>query len=44
MLRVRFLQHWYALSDPFMEEALYGMAVLRPFAEGCQKFCVQGLT
>ena len=32
MLRVHFLQQWYALSDPAMEEALYDTAVLRRFA------------
>lgn len=32
MLRVHFLQQWYALSDPSMEEALYDTAVMRPFA------------
>ena len=33
MLRVHFLQQWYALSDPAMEEALYDTAVMRRFAE-----------
>jgi len=32
MLRVHFLQQWYALSDPSMEEALYDTAVIRRFA------------
>ena len=32
MLRVHFLQQWYALSDPAMEEALYDTAVMRRFA------------
>ena len=32
MLRVHFLQQWYALSDPSMEEALYDTAVMRRFA------------
>ncbi|HEC0958038.1 TPA: transposase, partial [Klebsiella pneumoniae] len=32
MLRVHFLQQWYALSDPYMEEALYDTAVMRRFA------------
>ena len=32
MLRIHFLQQWYALSDPGMEEALYDTAVLRQFA------------
>jgi IS5 family transposase len=32
MLRIHFLQHWYALSDPAMEEALYEIAPLRQFA------------
>ena len=26
-----FLQHWYGLSDPAMEEALYDMEVMRKF-------------
>lgn len=37
MLRVHFLQQWYALSDPAMEEALYDTAVMRRFA------CLNGL-
>jgi IS5 family transposase len=32
MLRIHFLQQWYALSDPAMEEALYEIAPLRQFA------------
>lgn len=32
MLRLHFLQQWYALSDPAMEEALYEIAPLRQFA------------
>ncbi|MBA0286635.1 IS5 family transposase [Stenotrophomonas sp. MH181796] len=32
MLRVHFLQQWYALNDPSMEEALYDTAVMRRFA------------
>ena len=32
MLRVHFLQQWYALSDPAMEEALYEIPTLRRFA------------
>lgn len=32
MLRIHFLQQWYALSDPAMEEALYDTAVMRRFA------------
>jgi IS5 family transposase len=32
MLRVHFLQQWYALSDPAMEEALVDTAVMRRFA------------
>ena len=31
-LRLHFLQQWYALSDPAMEEALYEIAPLRQFA------------
>jgi IS5 family transposase len=33
MLRIHFLQHWYALSDPAMEEALYDTAAMRRFAQ-----------
>ena len=33
MLRVHFLQQWYALSDPAMEEALYEIASMRQFAK-----------
>jgi IS5 family transposase len=33
MLRVHFLQQWYALSDPAMEEALTDTAVMRRFAQ-----------
>ncbi|MBS0457905.1 MAG: IS5 family transposase [Proteobacteria bacterium] len=32
MLRIHFLQQWYALSDPAMEEALLDTAVMRRFA------------
>ena len=32
MLRIHFLQQWYALSDPAMEEVLYDTAVMRRFA------------
>lgn len=32
MLRIHFMQQWFALSDPAMEEALYDMASLRHFA------------
>ncbi len=32
MLRVYFLQQWFALSDPGVEDALYESAVLRHFA------------
>lgn len=33
MLRIHFLQQWYALSDPAMEEALYEIASMRQFAK-----------
>lgn len=33
MLRIHFLQQWYALSDPGMEEALYEIPTLRRFAQ-----------
>jgi IS5 family transposase len=32
MLRVYFLQHWYALSDPMAEETLYDSEAMRQFA------------
>ena len=32
MLRIYFLQQWYALSDPAAEEALYDMESMRQFA------------
>ncbi len=32
MLRIHLLQHWYELSDPAMEDALYDMLTLRRFA------------
>ena len=31
MLRIHFLQQWFNLSDPAMEEALYDMALFREF-------------
>ena len=31
MLRIYFLQHWYGLSDPAVEEALYDIEVMRKF-------------
>ena len=31
MLRIHFLQQWFNLSDPVMEEALYDMALFREF-------------
>lgn len=33
MLRVYFLQNWYALSDPMAEEMLYDSDAMRRFAE-----------
>jgi IS5 family transposase len=33
MLRVYFLQNWYALSDPMAEETLYDSEAMRRFAE-----------
>ena len=32
MLRVYFMQHWYNLSDPAMEDALYDSRAMREFA------------
>ena len=29
MPRIQFMQHWFALSDPAMEEVLYGMQSMR---------------
>ncbi len=33
MLRIYYLQQWYALSDPSMEESLYEIASMRHFAQ-----------
>jgi len=33
MLRIHYLQQWFALSDPSMEEALHDMPVFREFAK-----------
>ncbi|AOJ12987.1 hypothetical protein WJ02_05020 [Burkholderia vietnamiensis] len=33
MLRIHFLQQWFNLSDPGMEEALYDMPLFQQFAE-----------
>ena len=32
MLRIPFMQQWFALSDPTMEESLYDVASMRRFA------------
>lgn len=32
MLRIHLLQHWFSLSDPAMEEALYEITSMRQFA------------
>lgn len=32
MLRIHFMQHWFGLSDPAMEDALYDMTSVRQFA------------
>ena len=32
MLRIHFMQHWFNLSDPAMEEALYDIPAIREFA------------
>lgn len=34
LLRIHFLQPWYALSDPAMEEALIDTPVMRRFTPG----------
>ncbi len=31
MLRIHFLQHWYAISDPGAEEVLYDSRAMRGF-------------
>lgn len=31
MLRIHFLQHWFSLSDPAVEEALYDSLAMRGF-------------
>ena len=33
MLRIHFLQQWFALSDPAMEEALFDVPLFREFAQ-----------
>ena len=33
MLRIYFMQHWYGLSDPAMEDALYDIESMRRFAD-----------
>jgi len=33
MLRIHFMQQWFGLSDPAMEEALHDMALFREFAQ-----------
>ena len=33
MLRIYFMQHWFALSDPGAEEAIYDSRVMREFAQ-----------
>ena len=33
MLRIHFLQHWFNLSDPAVEEALYDSAAMRGFVD-----------
>jgi IS5 family transposase len=33
MLRIYFMQHWYNLADPAMEEALYDSRAMREFAK-----------
>ena len=33
MLRIYFLQQWYALSDPAAEESLYDIESMRRFAQ-----------
>jgi IS5 family transposase len=33
MLRIHFMQQWFGLSDPTMEEALHDMALFREFAQ-----------
>ena len=35
MLRVHFMQQWFTLSDPAMEEALHDIALFRDFAGLC---------
>lgn len=40
MLRIYFLQIWYALSDPMAEETLYDIETMRRFAGielGCDR-------
>lgn len=41
MLRIHYLQQWFGLSDPAMEEALHDMPVYREFAklDACLTAC-----
>src|SRR5256885_12181725 len=43
MLRIYFLQQWFNLSDPAVEEALYDSAVVRPVVgNGLRRWPVAG--
>jgi transposase, IS5 family len=37
MLRIYFLQQWFNLSDPAVEEALYDSAVMRRLPQSCKQ-------
>ena len=44
MLRVHFLQNWYALSDPMVEKTLYDSEAMRRFAEVDAHLAEKGIT
>jgi IS5 family transposase len=44
MLRIHFMQQWFAYSDPVMEEALHDIPLLRSFARVLDKRTETGKT
>src|SRR3990172_9083712 len=43
MLRIYFMQQWYGLSDPAMEDALYNIESMRRFADTGRLSCLKSL-
>src|SRR3989304_7620481 len=43
MLRIYFMQQWYGLSDPAMEDALYNIESMRRFADTRRLCCLKSL-